>query len=254
MIKTILDILKRKIKKLKIKTISRKMTIGSMATKILALSIILATSPLGTMEVKAENDVIKPTQDYNGDVKINFSQNYPLYIEKKEIKSFNLVESESNRVERETREKQELELSNKKSGTSRQVIARDNRPAPADPDLGTKRALAKKAAAKYSIDWKILEAVWQVESGKAWDTSVRSSAGAGGPMQFMPSTWRGYAQDGNGNGVASMYEAEDAVFGAAQLLAQSGASWGDIDSALFSYNHAQWYVDKVKGVANSITE
>ena len=46
--------------------------------------------------------------------------------------------------------------------------------------------------------------------------------------------------------------AEDALYGAAKLLAANGASSGDNYSALFSYNHADWYVQKVMGVANSI--
>src|SRR3989344_6003976 len=41
-----------------------------------------------------------------------------------------------------------------------------------------KRDWVKKAATQWGIDWKILEAVWQVESGRQMSTTVRSYAGA----------------------------------------------------------------------------
>lgn len=114
-----------------------------------------------------------------------------------------------------------------------------------------KRALAQKAARQYGLDWRIVEAVWQIESGKRWQTCVRSYAGAQGPMQFMPGTWRAYQVDGNGDGVANINEAEDAVFAGARYLAANGGTY-DIDRALWHYNHAQWYVDKVKRLASSL--
>lgn len=121
----------------------------------------------------------------------------------------------------------------------------------ADVSLDVKRALAKSAAAAYGIDWKLVEAVWQIESGKRWKTSVQSSAGAQGPMQFMPGTWRGYATDGNGDGVTDITDARDAVYAGAKYLAANGAAT-NVDGALLRYNHAQWYVDKVKNLAASI--
>lgn len=122
---------------------------------------------------------------------------------------------------------------------------------PTDVSLEQKRALVYKAAAQYGIDPKILEAVWQVESGKRWVTTVRSYAGAQGPMQFMYGTWKHYAVDGNGDGVANINQAEDAVYAGARYLAANGGA-ENIDRALFAYNHAQWYVDKVKDVADRI--
>lgn len=142
-----------------------------------------------------------------------------------------------------------LAFADKQRKIQRDVIALDRNPAPSNPDLATKRDLVKNAASKYGIDWHILEAVWQVESGKSWDTSKRSYAGATGPMQFLPSTFRNYAPSG-----ASIYSASDSLDAAANLLASAGAKDGDIDSALYSYNHSSSYVAKVKRIASEIRE
>lgn len=111
--------------------------------------------------------------------------------------------------------------------------------------------LAKEAAAKVGIgdNWKILASVWQAESGKAMYSCVVSKADgrAVGPMQFMPSTFRHYAAPG-----ADICNARDALVAAATLLKNAGLDRGDVDSALFSYNHSTAYVSKIKKIANSI--
>lgn len=109
------------------------------------------------------------------------------------------------------------------------------------------RALYQSAASKFAIDWKLIEAVHQVESGKSTDTCKKSYAGATGPMQFLPSTFRHYANEGS-----DICSVHDSVYAAANLLASSGADTGDIDSALFNYNHSRSYVELVKSVMNSI--
>ncbi len=120
-----------------------------------------------------------------------------------------------------------------------------------EPSAAEKQAWVKKAAGTFGIDWKVLAAVWQVESGQTWSTSRSSYAGAVGPCQFLPSTWRSYAYDGDGNGTASIYNASDCLFGAAKLLASNGASSGNVTQALLHYNHSMAYVNKVLGIANS---
>ncbi|MEX1123921.1 MAG: lytic transglycosylase domain-containing protein [Patescibacteria group bacterium] len=121
----------------------------------------------------------------------------------------------------------------------------------ADPGPAGKRALAKKAAAAYGIDWKVLQAVWQVESGQSWYRSVRSYAGATGPCQFMPGTWRAYAVDGNGDGIKDVTYAPDCLFGAAKLLAANGAASGNVVGALLRYNHSMAYVNLVLSIART---
>ncbi len=112
--------------------------------------------------------------------------------------------------------------------------------------------LYKDAAARYGIPWNVLAAVHYVESGASGSTDRSSGAGAQGPMQFMPGTWRAYGVDADGDGVADATNVNDAVYGAANLLAAGGAAEGNVDGALFNYNHAQWYVNKVNEVASSI--
>jgi membrane-bound lytic murein transglycosylase B len=136
--------------------------------------------------------------------------------------------------------------------SNRQLVARE-RPAEVaiatapDYSLEDLRNLYRSAGSKYGIDWKLIEAVHQVETGKSTGTCKQSYAGATGPMQFLPSTFRHYANDGD-----NICDLEDSVYAAANLLAQAGAASGDIDSALFSYNHSLSYVNLVKSIMNSI--
>jgi membrane-bound lytic murein transglycosylase B len=71
-----------------------------------------------------------------------------------------------------------------------------------------------------------------------------SSAGAIGWMQFLPSTWEAYGVDANGDGVRDPYNPEDAIFAAASYLSAAGMP-ADTYSAIFAYNHADWYVAEV---------
>jgi murein DD-endopeptidase MepM/ murein hydrolase activator NlpD len=101
----------------------------------------------------------------------------------------------------------------------------------------------QRAGAAYGIQWQVLAAINKVESDFGRNMGP-SSAGAIGWMQFMPSTWLRWGTDANGDGVADPWNAEDAIFSAARYLAASGGQT-DISRAIFSYNHAQWYVNEV---------
>ena len=109
-------------------------------------------------------------------------------------------------------------------------------------------ALWARAGAAYGIPWQVLAAINKIESNFGRNMGP-SSAGAVGWMQFMPDTWLRWGTDGDGDGVVDPWDPEDAVFAAARYLAASGGAH-DISGAVFSYNHAQWYVNEVLGLAS----
>jgi len=108
-------------------------------------------------------------------------------------------------------------------------------------------ALWRDAGAAYGIPWRVLAAINKVESNFGRNMGP-SSAGAIGWMQFMPSTWLRWGVDADGDGAADPWRAADAIYAAARYLAASGGQ-SDISRAVFSYNHAQWYVDEVLATA-----
>ncbi|HSL01248.1 MAG TPA: lytic murein transglycosylase [Rubrobacteraceae bacterium] len=107
------------------------------------------------------------------------------------------------------------------------------------------------AASEYGFvrDWYVLAAVGYVESNHG-ENMGPSTAGAMGPMQFLPSTWQTAGVDGNGDGVANVMDPEDAIPAAAGYL-QTGGAPADWYRALFTYNHADWYVKRVLGIAEA---
>ncbi|MEV7966284.1 lytic murein transglycosylase [Sphaerisporangium sp. NPDC088356] len=102
------------------------------------------------------------------------------------------------------------------------------------------------------LSWTVLAAIGQVESGHGRNNGP-SSAGALGPMQFMPATWKAYGVDGDGDGKADIWSPYDAVPSAARYLCANGGGLGGtkLRSAVFRYNHSWDYVDKVLGIAGS---
>ncbi|WP_285702086.1 lytic transglycosylase domain-containing protein [Actinomadura sp. NBRC 104412] len=111
-------------------------------------------------------------------------------------------------------------------------------------------ALYKKAAAGSCVNWRVLAAIGYVESRHGADTGP-SPAGALGPMQFMPATWRNYGRDGNGDGRENVHDPADAIPAAAGYLCAHGAAT-DLRTALWHYNHSWRYVDHVLAVADRL--
>ncbi|MFL5951723.1 MAG: lytic murein transglycosylase [Gaiellaceae bacterium] len=114
-------------------------------------------------------------------------------------------------------------------------------------DLNALHALWERAGTAYGVPWNVLAAINKVESNFGQNMGP-SSAGAIGWMQFMPSTWLRWGVDADGDGVADPWNATDAVYAAARYLAASGGQT-DISRAVFSYNHADWYVQEVLDLA-----
>jgi hypothetical protein len=127
-------------------------------------------------------------------------------------------------------------------------------PAPRPGDAASWRPVAAEAAATCpGLPSEVLVAIASVESSLGLQTWA-SSAGALGPMQFLPSTWRAYGADGDGDGSIDVMNSVDAVHGAARLLCANGG--GDperLASALWNYNHSDEYVRRVLTLAGSVT-
>lgn len=118
---------------------------------------------------------------------------------------------------------------------------------------GTYLALYQQAARVCpGLSWTVLAAIGQIESDHGRNTGP-SSAGALGPMQFMPATWRIYGVDGDGDGKADIMDPYDAVPAAAKYLCASGAGRGaaGLARAVFAYNHSQVYVNDVLALARA---
>ena len=153
-------------------------------------------------------------------------------------------------------------------------------------------AAARMASAKPScgIDWSLLAGIGRVESnhgryggavlnpdgtasprilgpaldgvkfayiadsdGGKWDGDTRYDR-AMGPMQFIPTTWRAYAVDADGNGTTDPFDIDDVALAAANYLCTAG---GDLRTdagqrrAVFAYNHSDSYVNQVLALARA---
>lgn len=95
----------------------------------------------------------------------------------------------------------------------------------------------QSAGEANGIDWQILAAINLVETGIGRIDGL-STAGARGPMQFLPTTWDEVAEGGD------IDDPEDAIGGAARYLVRRGAL-DDISRGLWGYNNSDHYVNAV---------
>jgi cell wall-associated NlpC family hydrolase len=126
----------------------------------------------------------------------------------------------------------------------------------------------QRVGLQFNVPWTILAGIGKVESDDGRTTlpgvteaSVSNAFGAAGPMQIgikgaSTNAWggaavhpasevvSGVATDENGDGIASVYDPADAIAGAAKYLVAHGVQQ-DPATAIFSYNHASWYVQEV---------
>ena len=114
------------------------------------------------------------------------------------------------------------------------------RTGPALP-AGVLLRLYRRAERRFGVDRWMLASVNLVETGFNRIRS-NSTAGAQGPMQFIPSTWRAYGLGGD------IHDPEDAIMGAANYLRASGAPRAP-RRALFAYNPSSLYVTAVSRYA-----
>ena len=100
------------------------------------------------------------------------------------------------------------------------------------------------AASREGLDWTYLAAINYIESDFG-RLNGPSGAGALGPMQFLPATWREYGAGGD------ILSSRDSIAAAARFLRRNGAP-GDYGRALLSYNHDSDYVAAVQAFAAAL--
>lgn len=130
------------------------------------------------------------------------------------------------------------------------ALARISPPARGRPRVTAPRPAAALLAwylegqRRFGIRWQLLAAINFVETafGKVKNTS---GAGAQGPMQFEPSTWKHYGLGGN------IDDPRDAILAAANYLAANGGRH-DERAAVYRYNPSALYVDAVLRYADRI--
>lgn len=108
------------------------------------------------------------------------------------------------------------------------------------PPATTLLGLFRTAQARFGVPWPYLAAIELVET-RFGRIRGPSSAGARGPMQFLPATWARY-------GRGSIDNPRDAILAAARLLVANGAPAG-MARALRHYNDSQDYVAAVTDYA-----
>ena len=110
-------------------------------------------------------------------------------------------------------------------------------PAPAEELLGDYR----EAESASGVGWNYLAAINLIETRLGSIDGV-STAGAQGPMQFLPSTFAAYGEGGDIN------SPRDSIMAAGRYLAANGFA-NDRDHAIYRYNHATEYVQAVNDYA-----
>jgi membrane-bound lytic murein transglycosylase B len=104
-------------------------------------------------------------------------------------------------------------------------------------------AFYREGMRRSHVAWPLLAAVNLVESSFGRLRSD-STAGAQGPMQFIPSTWATY-------GRGDVHDPQAAILAAARFLHAGGAP-ADERAALYAYNPSRLYVTAVEDYARVI--
>jgi membrane-bound lytic murein transglycosylase B len=110
-------------------------------------------------------------------------------------------------------------------------------PPPADELLNYYR----EAESKFGVGWNYLAAINLIETGFGSVVGV-STAGAQGPMQFLPPTFAAYGEGGD------IHSSHDSIMAAGRYLAANGFA-SDRDHAIYRYNNANEYVQAVNQYA-----
>jgi hypothetical protein len=114
----------------------------------------------------------------------------------------------------------------------------------APPPAETLRGYYNEAEQAFGIPWAYLAAIHFLET-RMGRIHGNSTAGAQGPMQFIPSSWAAYGNGGDVN------DNRDAILAAGRYLKAAGGP-ANMDKAIFSYNHDNGYVAAVKAYAQNM--
>lgn len=211
--------------------------------KAVLLMTMLLTSVASINVVRAQG-INQKTEDIN--IKLDTSSHKILNatLDKPEIKPGESKVQREARVVAEAEAKAKAEAATK----ARNTVSRESRITYVDPSDFV--SIYKRAEAAYGVDWKLLNAIHQVETGASGSTLRANPSGATGPMQFLPSTFRRHGVDGNGDGIKDIGNVEDAIFSAAAYLKACG--YPDVKKALWGYNPSTSYYNKVMSIVNGL--
>lgn len=241
----------------------KRKTISSiLVSRMLSTTLMVFLMPFSVVSMDTGNTVAvekkeKPKIETN--IALDTKTYNPLSLDVKKIK----IEQGESMVEKKMRLAREAEQAKKDAEASRrakaladvrarsaQTIQTTYASAPTVPDPADFDAIYRQAEVVYGVDWRLLRAVHYVETGCSGSTAKSSYAGAVGPMQFLPSTWRAYGVDANGDGRAEITNVVDAIHSAARYLKACG--YPNIERALWGYNPSYSYRNKVMTVAHSL--
>ena len=110
-------------------------------------------------------------------------------------------------------------------------------PAPADALL----AHYREAEAATGVPWNFLAAIHLIET-RFGSIEGTSTAGAQGPMQFLPATFEAYGDGGD------IHSLRDSIMAAGRYLAANDFA-NNRDNAIFRYNNSDRYVRAVNDYA-----
>jgi hypothetical protein len=96
---------------------------------------------------------------------------------------------------------------------------------------------------EYGIPWEVLASINRIETNFGTNVGT-STAGAYGWMQFIHSSWVEWGVDANGDKLKDPFNPVDAICAAGNYLQDFGYA-EDPYTAIFAYNHADWYVQDI---------